>query len=284
MFRAMGHRHSAEPDFGVSVSDATTTTGLGGVTGGAAASICDTAAHGEKDRRAQARHAPTARNAARAELGATPGTGQTAGDLYRTRQACHDARQELALIAAMAEQLERDAGLRADQRRTAQTISRQARSVAGLLRGTLSTMSPEATDLTGVLADLVDQLRLVCDADIGCAVEPDITLECDPVRLRRTFLNVLDNAVRAAGPAGRVEVRGRRVGDQVTVEVEDSGPGFGRATPGVAAIGLSIVRDWVAESGGRLALLDGDLGGALVRITVPVGPRPVASLPIQRAR
>ena len=61
--------------------------------------------------------------------------------------------------------------------------------------------------------------------------------------------------------------------------MEDSGPGFGRADPGVASIGMSMVRDWIADVGGRIDIVDGSLGGALVRLVVPITPSSLVNLP-----
>ena len=50
----------------------------------------------------------------------------------------------------------------------------------------------------------------------------------DEIALRRSARNLVDNAVRAAGPDGRVEVAVRREGSRAVLEVSDDGPGFGR--------------------------------------------------------
>ncbi len=95
-----------------------------------------------------------------------------------------------------------------------------------------------------------------------------------PVLLWRVLTNVVDNAARAAGPSGRVEVavgcwpsrhRGR------VLEVLDNGPGFGHGPPGAASLGLGVVTtllescggSWRSSArGGRRARPDRDPGAA----------------------
>jgi len=203
------------------------------------------------------------------------------GDLHRLRQACHDARQELALLVAMAEQLQHAAELATEHRREAGAIVRQARQTAGILRGAIAPADPhdKRVAVSKLLADLVRQLAALSPTTVTCTTERDLYLECDRSRLRRAVLNLLDNATRAAGADGRVEVRANGDGQAVRIEVEDSGPGFGRADPGVASIGMSMVRDWIADVGGRIDIVDGSLGGALVRLVVPITPSSLVNLP-----
>jgi signal transduction histidine kinase len=96
-----------------------------------------------------------------------------------------------------------------------------------------------------------------------------------PLQLRRALGNVVDNATRAAGPAGWVRVRVRRAGQRVCVEVEDSGPGFGRM-PAQSGRGLTVTRAVLDSCGGVMEIGSGRSGGALVRLTLPLS---VAELP-----
>ena len=47
----------------------------------------------------------------------------------------------------------------------------------------------------------------------------------DATQLGHLFLNVIGNAVEAAGPGGEVDVRARSVSEGFLVEVSDTGPG-----------------------------------------------------------
>jgi C4-dicarboxylate-specific signal transduction histidine kinase len=87
--------------------------------------------------------------------------------------------------------------------------------------------------------------------------------------LRRAVGNVIDNATRAAGPGGRVVVRTRRAAAKFVIDVEDSGPGFGRVPP-QSRQGLAVTRQILDECRGKLEVGNGRSGGALVRLIVPI--------------
>jgi C4-dicarboxylate-specific signal transduction histidine kinase len=91
----------------------------------------------------------------------------------------------------------------------------------------------------------------------------------EPLELRRALGNVVDNAVRAAGPRGWVRAGVRRSRGRVSVEVEDSGPGFGRVAP-QSSHGLAVTRSVVDRCGGLLDIGTGRAGGALVRLRLPL--------------
>jgi signal transduction histidine kinase len=98
--------------------------------------------------------------------------------------------------------------------------------------------------------------------------------------------NLLQNAAEAAGPGGSVLVITRSGADQVAIEVHDSGPGLSpeaRATlfePTITfkkhgmGLGLSIARSHALLSGGDIAVVPGELGGAAFRVTLPAVAAP----------
>ena len=88
------------------------------------------------------------------------------------------------------------------------------------------------------------------------------------------------NVVTAICLVGIVSV-GRREGDEVILAVDDNGRGLPRqgrerlTDPYVTTrvkgtgLGLAIVKKIMDDHGGKLQLLDGDKGGASVRLTFP---------------
>ncbi len=116
----------------------------------------------------------------------------------------------------------------------------------------------------------------------GVAVElpksPLPQVSGDPIQLRQVFLNLLDNAIHAASPQGRVLVTLHKVGPAVDIAVEDSGPGIdpsvvGRlfeplvtTKPKGIGLGLALVKRIVDRHGGMIEATRGELGGA--RFTV----------------
>ncbi|BDG08027.1 sensor histidine kinase [Anaeromyxobacter paludicola] len=103
----------------------------------------------------------------------------------------------------------------------------------------------------------------------------------DALQLRQVFVNLLDNAVQAAAPAGSVRVEARAADGAVEVAVEDSGPGV---DPNVRrrlfeplittrekgnGLGLALVKRIVERHAGTIAYAPRDGAGARFVVTLP---------------
>jgi len=110
---------------------------------------------------------------------------------------------------------------------------------------------------------------------------PAWTLNGDVGQLSHMILNVMTNAIEAAGPGGWVEVRLKREGDRAVIEVLDSGPGV---APSVAhrlfepfvtgkqegvGLGLAVARQ-VAEAHGGSICWSRTAEGTCFRIELPL--------------
>lgn len=128
------------------------------------------------------------------------------------------------------------------------------------------------------LKEIFDELGAVIPKPPGLTLVlptgPIPPVSGDPVQLRQVFMNLIDNAIHAAGPTGKVVVRSQRVGQSVDLIVEDSGPGI---DPAIAArlfeplvttkpkgigLGLALVKRIVDRHQGMIEATRGDLGGA----------------------
>ncbi|MCO7219197.1 cell wall metabolism sensor histidine kinase WalK [Klenkia sp. PcliD-1-E] len=113
-----------------------------------------------------------------------------------------------------------------------------------------------------------------------------VTAEVDPDRVGQVLDNLLRNAVRAAGPAGHVEVLVRAEGEHACLDVVDDGPGVpadqrervfdrlvrldaARSRDGGAGLGLPIARALARAHGGDVVCLPVDRG-ACFRVQLPV--------------
>ncbi|MFM6850863.1 MAG: sensor histidine kinase [Terrabacter sp.] len=142
--------------------------------------------------------------------------------------------------------------------------------------GPASTDSPVATDFGALVAHATSV------AFAGGQCRHVVTL-LEPVRvqargssLERAVLCLLDNAIRAAGPTGTVELTLARRGRHAVLTVADDGPGVGNIPP-QHSLGLPTVRAVMADCGGGFSLGERAGGGALAVLQVPVLTAALAS-------
>jgi signal transduction histidine kinase len=118
----------------------------------------------------------------------------------------------------------------------------------------------------------------------------------DWLLLRQALVNIVHNAVKYTPKGGEIMLRVRAEGDQVVLEVEDSGPGIpkdklsrvfdrfyrveeGRSREaGGAGLGLSIAQWSVEIHQGRVTAFSDEGNGCTFRITLPrLTPPPATS-------
>jgi signal transduction histidine kinase len=108
-------------------------------------------------------------------------------------------------------------------------------------------------------------------------------IDVDPVQIRQVFMNLIENAVHAAGPDGQVRVEGTVDGHVAQIAVEDSGPGVDADTrrrlfeplittkaKGIG-LGLALVRRFVTRHGGDVAYEPRHERGARFVVRLPIG-------------
>jgi nitrogen fixation/metabolism regulation signal transduction histidine kinase len=100
--------------------------------------------------------------------------------------------------------------------------------------------------------------------------------------IKGVLTNLLENAADAAGPGGAVLGKTYASDGRIAIEVHDSGPGLSpqvRSTlfePTISfkkagmGLGLSIARKSAVMSGGDIESIEGELGGAAFRVTLPL--------------
>jgi two-component system osmolarity sensor histidine kinase EnvZ len=146
-------------------------------------------------------------------------------------------------------------------------------------------------DLPAMLEDVASQYRrrgYVVEGDFATAMQPaSITLR--PQALRRTIVNLIENALRYAGEDLPVTLSLRGAKGEIGIDIADRGPGIpaaeadrlklpftrletARSNTGGAGLGLAIVDRIVRSHGGRFDLLPRDGGGLIARITLPAKP------------
>ena len=210
----------------------------------------------------------------------------------------HEIRNPLGIIRSSAELL---------QRRTGDTDAGTAR-ILGAIYDESVRLSRTVNDFLDyarprqLRRDLVD-VNLVLDKTLaflegemgrhGVIIErrseSGLFTRGDKDLLYRAFYNILVNGQQAMNGAGTLRVSARREAgrlagnDCISLEFQDSGPGFAPEIAGKAldpffttkdggtGLGLPIVQSIVISHGGQIELANGERGGALVRVLLPVG-------------
>jgi two-component system sensor histidine kinase KdpD len=120
----------------------------------------------------------------------------------------------------------------------------------------------------------------------------------DPVLFEQVFVNLIENALKYAGPGSPVEIRARPSGRGIEIQVADRGPGLGpgeeehvfekfyrgpQARAGGVGLGLAICLSIVKAHGGSISAGNQEGGGAVFRIELPISESPPhPSLPEDR--
>lgn len=191
---------------------------------------------------------------------------------------CHDLRQPVAAIAAVVAATQLEAEVSPALRARLEQIEVETQVISELCRQVLGeTRQSGPVRMDTLVAEVVQGAQLTCEGTITLQAEPSV-VEGRRAALRRVVWNIVDNAIGAAGAAGRVSVEVYNNARHVVVAVTDSGPGFGRTQTGSDGLGLGIARRIAAEHGGRVVVGRSDvLRGAAVSVTLPrstAGPSP----------
>lgn len=203
------------------------------------------------------------------------GHGPTAG----LREVCHDIRQPIAGVLALAGAALAEADLPEDTRGRLEQIIELAEWQSNIVDNWLEVVEDDAcpvadrTDVVQVVNAAAAAERLTWAGNLTLIWPPEpVFIRLPPVVLRRMTANLLDNATRAAGPSGTITVEIVRCDSRVLLAVEDDGPGFGWIVKG-HGLGLSAVARQAVEYGGRLECGRGSLGGGRVSLCLPLAYR-----------
>jgi signal transduction histidine kinase len=213
-----------------------------------------------------------------------------------TQEASHEIRTPLTVIRARVERL---AAARTDGERGDHVVAvlRELGSLETLVEALLLLSRAEDAPLPRDPVNLCDLARSAArrqglvDGATGTpvAVEaPDeILVRGSEELLDRAIGNVVENARKFAGPAGRIRLRIEARSGRGVISVADDGPGIAEGTRAQvferfyrdpsqrqasdgAGLGLAVVRAIAVRHGGDVTADRSDLGGAELRIDLPL--------------
>jgi signal transduction histidine kinase len=199
----------------------------------------------------------------------------------------HDLRNPLAAIYGGAEMLV-DGQLSGSQvQRLAANIYKASRNIQELLQE-LSDISRGKTDRTelcrlhDVVVAALDPVRALAESshvEVAIDVPEDLEVPLARARMERVFSNLMVNSVQAMKSGGRVDIKARREGNHVMVDIKDNGPGISPEIrdrlfePFVSegkknglGLGLALSRQTVLSHGGDLWLAEDGTPGAHFRL------------------
>ncbi len=183
-------------------------------------------------------------------------------------------------------------GEREDVRRsTIDLLDRGLRGIRDVVRSTLATWRADREPRAFRQADLDDLALLIrpevarkaVDLEVAGRLEGEVPV--DAIRLRQVLLNLALNACRAVPEGGAVRISLVADRDALAATVDDSGPGLPEeadrilaGTAGAGAdrggLGLAITSRMIRDLGGTVTAGRSPLGGASIRVTIPLRHRP----------
>jgi two-component system, OmpR family, sensor kinase len=216
--------------------------------------------------------------------------------------AAHELRTPITGVLAAAETLlhHGDELPPADREKLQSLLVREAQRAGTLISDLLAAARLDAgvdldlspVSLRHLAYNELDRVRLLQPETSVTTSGDDALVTADAGQVSGILRNLLDNAMRAAGPQGRIHLNLYQHDGVAVLEVWDSGPGvppsereriFERlvrldnsrtSDAGGSGLGLAIARGYARAHGGDLVCVDPGGPGALFRLTLPIEPAP----------
>lgn len=191
----------------------------------------------------------------------------------RVRGLLHDLGHQMMTLSLLAESVRDDNALSTHSRQRMDLVMQEMFRIVDIISdsaapsGLNSLDPPGPVDVRQLANDVANLADVASDASVTVRPGPAAIVTAGSTLLWRVLANLVDNAVRATGPGGRVELTISQAQDTV-VEVADDGPGFGPGG-GAAGLGLIVVGQLLDAVHGRLEFADRPGTGARVLVYLP---------------
>jgi two-component system OmpR family sensor kinase len=206
--------------------------------------------------------------------------------------ASHELRTPIAALQASVETLLREQPERPDRDRLEAAVARESERLGDLVDDLLGLARLEAhpartaVDLATIMRPLIEDAHTRAPgAAITLSTDNDTTVSGDPAALERVLRNLIDNALAAIQPTGRIDVQLRRRNGCTQALVADDGLGvpeherqriferFVRLDPSKPGhgLGLAIARRIAQQHDGDLTC-DATPHGAIFTLSLPTEP------------
>ncbi len=183
----------------------------------------------------------------------------------------HDLGHQMMTLSLLADSVRDDSALSADSRRRMELVMQEMFRIVDVIADSIAAdagpPAPGTVDLRELARDVAQLAGLTHDTTVTVEPGRPVLIRMGSTQLWRILVNLVDNAVRAAGPGGRVMIRIEQERDTV-IEVTDNGRGFGGGPAGAAGLGLTVVRQLLDAAGGRLEVTDAPGRGTCMRVIV----------------
>lgn len=153
------------------------------------------------------------------------------------------------------------------------SLERKLCSIAQLIMDGVNAMQPAARE---------KNVALRCDLQVG-----DEMAHCDPERMHSVLSHLIGNALKFGEPGAEIRIEARVEGDEVRVEISDSGPGIAEADlPHVfnvfwkgkghrgSGLGLYVAHGIVEAHGGRIGAERNESKGTTFWFSLPLKRTP----------
>lgn len=165
-------------------------------------------------------------------------------------------------------------------------LTRRIDQVLALAKSDAAALAPEDIDVTAVVADRVAASELLATdrgLAIGADIEADVRVRAVMGSVARAADEIIGNALSYA--RSRIEVSVHREQAFGVLRVEDDGPGIpsaersrvlqrfirgSSAAPGGSGLGLALVAESAAATGGAVAVGESALGGCSIEVRWPL--------------